>query len=387
MVLMLASNRFPKFHQHFIKHANRLPNDGSITRKLSWGIAVVFITLSLFVRSVPVHAIDPLTAIVGGSMVLAKLTETLKSGANPTAVATFQNRQVVFDIQDRLDNYDSALIELLRMSRDFSRTLENELTKRERVAYKNNAAVSVKQIYDTLRLATSTGFAGGSARLQLHDLERTSLLLVEVSDPLLLPSYILLLQIQLAFYGGHHRTPYTEPHWKLAIEDTKIRYAALFSTFYSDRTSDSLHHSSLAVERDLTDAIAPYEQRLQKLIEAEVLEQDYNRDILALKWRVEEAPGRWDISGSDSTLYYVLPDCVLRHVADASKDNRHRNDLFRDDKAEIIAFSSRIPRLQALNRFGSIRELYALVIECLERQEVGLWTARVSRCGFRRRAG
>ena len=36
---------------------------------------------------------------------------------------------------------------------------------------------------------------------------------------------------------------------------------------------------------------------------------------------------------------------------------------------------------------GSIRELYALVIECLERQEVGLWTARVSRCGFRRRAG
>ena len=27
---------------------------------------------------------------------------------------------------------------------------------------------------------------------------------------------------------------------------------------------------------------------------------------------------------------------------------------------------------------GSIRELYALVIECLERQEVGLWTARVS---------
>ena len=36
---------------------------------------------------------------------------------------------------------------------------------------------------------------------------------------------------------------------------------------------------------------------------------------------------------------------------------------------------------------GSIRELYALVIECLERQEVGLWTARVSKCGFRRRAG
>ena len=36
---------------------------------------------------------------------------------------------------------------------------------------------------------------------------------------------------------------------------------------------------------------------------------------------------------------------------------------------------------------GSIRELYAFVIDCLERQEVGLWTARVSRCGFRRRAG
>ena len=37
--------------------------------------------------------------------------------------------------------------------------------------------------------------------------------------------------------------------------------------------------------------------------------------------------------------------------------------------------------------FGSIRESYVFVIECLERQEVGSWTARVSRCGFRRRAG
>ena len=39
------------------------------------------------------------------------------------------------------------------------------------------------------------------------------------------------------------------------------------------------------------------------------------------------------------------------------------------------------------NIFGSIRELYAFVIDCLERQEVGLWISRVSRCGFRRRAG
>ena len=43
--------------------------------------------------------------------------------------------------------------------------------------------------------------------------------------------------------------------------------------------------------------------------------------------------------------------------------------------------------IEDFKKNGSIRELYALVIECLERQEVGLWTARVSRCGFRRRAG
>ena len=36
---------------------------------------------------------------------------------------------------------------------------------------------------------------------------------------------------------------------------------------------------------------------------------------------------------------------------------------------------------------GSIRESYVFVIDCLERQEVGLWTSGVSRCGFRRRAG
>ena len=42
---------------------------------------------------------------------------------------------------------------------------------------------------------------------------------------------------------------------------------------------------------------------------------------------------------------------------------------------------------QQSNPKGSIRETYAFVIECPERQEVGSWTARVSRCGFRRRAG
>ena len=48
------------------------------------------------------------------------------------------------------------------------------------------------------------------------------------------------------------------------------------------------------------------------------------------------------------------------------------------------------PRTLEVNRCylkGSIRELYAFVIDCLERQEVGLWTSKVSRCGFRRRAG
>ena len=39
------------------------------------------------------------------------------------------------------------------------------------------------------------------------------------------------------------------------------------------------------------------------------------------------------------------------------------------------------------NFLGSIRESYVFVIDCLERQEVGLWTSGVSRCGFRRRAG
>ena len=39
------------------------------------------------------------------------------------------------------------------------------------------------------------------------------------------------------------------------------------------------------------------------------------------------------------------------------------------------------------NIFGSIRDSYVFVIDCLERQEVGLWTSKVSRCGFRRRAG
>ena len=38
-------------------------------------------------------------------------------------------------------------------------------------------------------------------------------------------------------------------------------------------------------------------------------------------------------------------------------------------------------------KLAQFAESYVFVIECLERQEVGSWTARVSRCGFRRRAG
>ena len=55
----------------------------------------------------------------------------------------------------------------------------------------------------------------------------------------------------------------------------------------------------------------------------------------------------------------------------------------------FTALKTVFPKPFASNVFfkGSIRELYAFVIDCLERQEVGLWTSGVSRCGFRRRAG
>ena len=54
---------------------------------------------------------------------------------------------------------------------------------------------------------------------------------------------------------------------------------------------------------------------------------------------------------------------------------------------EHVANHDALTGLPNRNLFGSIRETYAFVIECPERQEVGSWTARVSRCGFRRRAG
>ena len=58
------------------------------------------------------------------------------------------------------------------------------------------------------------------------------------------------------------------------------------------------------------------------------------------------------------------------------------DDLLRFGEAQNEALTRSLA-----NSFGSIREPYAFVIDCLERQEVGLWTSKVSRCGFRRRAG
>ena len=75
-------------------------------------------------------------------------------------------------------------------------------------------------------------------------------------------------------------------------------------------------------------------------------------------------------------------------------DGFERAMRLRPDAWEEIALSddkeasASVSMIIALNDFyGSIRELYAFVIDCLERQEVGLWTSKVSRCGFRRRAG
>ena len=64
---------------------------------------------------------------------------------------------------------------------------------------------------------------------------------------------------------------------------------------------------------------------------------------------------------------------------------RKQKGLSRARLAERSTISERT--IQRLENEGSIREPYAYVIDCLERQEVGLWTSKVSRRGFRQHAG
>ena len=64
----------------------------------------------------------------------------------------------------------------------------------------------------------------------------------------------------------------------------------------------------------------------------------------------------------------------------SGRRDRHRirpNPRRRSRERSSPSIARRAPRLPQ----------YAFVIDCLERQEVGLWTSKVSRCGFRRRAG
>ena len=67
-----------------------------------------------------------------------------------------------------------------------------------------------------------------------------------------------------------------------------------------------------------------------------------------------------------------------RNCGQGLRDRKHREDA-------VMAEQRLVGTIGVSD--GSIRALYAFVIDCLERQEVGLWTSKVSRCGFRRRAG
>ena len=103
----------------------------------------------------------------------------------------------------------------------------------------------------------------------------------------------------------------------------------------------------------------------------------------------------------------VLSDAIGREIDNVEREKRtesaFRVDLVAGGKdGTLIVIENQLEKsnhdhlgklitylvaMQAGIAIGSIRELYAFVIDCLERQEVGLWTSKVSRCGFRRRAG
>ena len=97
--------------------------------------------------------------------------------------------------------------------------------------------------------------------------------------------------------------------------------------------------------------------------------------------------GTWGLGGGNLTNSYSADDLEAAIAADNPSTEPFASlgtGLNQFESAGKIDFPS---TTTGRITFGSIRESYVFVIECLERQEVGSWTARVSRCGFRRRAG
>ena len=117
-----------------------------------------------------------------------------------------------------------------------------------------------------------------------------------------------------------------------------------------------------------------------------------------LRWRIEGGP--WHPESASSQMVLNVASALLsrdptnaqRLSGDAIRSNVHLASRYPPNTAVGASTMRAVPGhegyvLYPYEQDGSIRELYVFVIDCLERQEVGLWTSGVSRCGFRRRAG
>ena len=115
--------------------------------------------------------------------------------------------------------------------------------------------------------------------------------------------------------------------------------------------------------------------------------------VVALFGRIQQkrARGRPRRSNREKLYIYLAYKILIRRkgytVGQAQREIGGWIHTKPDAVAKIIRDWERSEPEPSSEKNGSIRESYVFVIDCLERQEVVLWTSRVSRCGFRRRAG
>ena len=149
---------------------------------------------------------------------------------------------------------------------------------------------------------------------------------------------------------------------KTAYKDLTNKYYDLVTDFYEYGWGDSFHFAPRAPNESFPDSLARH--------------QRYLAQRLALRPGMRVADLGCGVGGP------------LREIARFSGATivGVNNNEYQLERARKLTDEAGLGHLAEFLK-GSIRELYAFVIDCLERQEVGLWTSKVSRCGFRRRAG
>ena len=220
------------------------------------------ICVTLVTPSRKAEAIEPATIALVSSLI-ASAVSLLDSGANPTATATFQNRDMIKQLHARMDKYNEAFEIILGKLDDLPGIIREELETAFAEQQRKEIHGAIRNILDDVKkLEKGIGVhLPATDRIQKFEHEREVLLQYK-HDLLLIPTIMEAMKLDLAFHSAREDS---EANKMAFIEELKVKYRArLMKTLDPERES-SLISKYDAINTNLKNSITNLESYFTKI--------------------------------------------------------------------------------------------------------------------------